>query len=214
MSPRSTGISGMHRHSGFSLIVVLLLLVVVSVLGIGAAQLSLVNELGARNDRDVEIAFQAAEAALIDAELDVLGPNTNGASRLCAFNNKDVTPFVAGCGGPGAQQGLCALAEVGAIPAWMKADLSPESRTSVVYGTFTGQQYATGRGAMPAAPPRYVIEVMRSNGGWEANSLQSASARNSTNIFRVTAMGFGVRKETQVVLQTNLYKPRVSTGCP
>jgi type IV pilus assembly protein PilX len=70
---------------GFSLIVVLLLLLVATVLGVGAAQVSLVNERSARNDRDTEVAFQAAEAALVDAETDVLGPNDDTRQRLCLF---------------------------------------------------------------------------------------------------------------------------------
>jgi type IV pilus assembly protein PilX len=202
-----------RRDEGFSLIMVLLLLVVVTVLGVGAAQLSLMNERSARNDRDGEIALQAAEAALIDAELDILGPNPGTAARLCLFNNKDVAPFVEGCGS-GANLGLCAPSEPGTMPAWMTADLSPRGTRSVAYGTFTGQKYVVGKGATPAALPRYIVEVMRNNGGWQANRLESASAGNATNIFRVTAIGFGVEVETQVVLQTNLYKPTVSPGCP
>jgi type IV pilus assembly protein PilX len=206
--------AALRGEAGFSLIVVLLLLVVLTVLGVGAAQLSLVNELGARGDRDTEIAFQAAEAALLDAEIDVLGPNPGTASRLCAFNPRDVASFVVGCGGSGETQGLCATAAPGATPVWMSVDLSPASRTAVAYGTFTGQRYAAGAGAIPAALPRYVIEAVRSNGGWQMNQLESASAGSATNIFRVTAIGFGAREETQVVLQTNLYKPTVSAGCP
>ncbi|MDM0057122.1 PilX N-terminal domain-containing pilus assembly protein [Variovorax sp. J22G47] len=205
---------GVFAERGFSLIVVLLLLVIVTVLGIGAAQLALVNERSARNDRDSEIALQAADAALMDAELDVLGPNQAASARLCLFNDKDVAPFVAGCGGAGSSLGLCAPNEPGTTPAWMQADLSPTSKTAVEYGTFTGQKYVTGQGATPAALPRYIVEVIRNNGGWQAMRLESASAGNATNIFRVTAIGFGVGKETQVVLQTNLYKPTVSAGCP
>lgn len=201
------------RSGGFSLIVVLLLLVVVTVLGVGAAQLSLVNERSARNDRDNEIALQAAEAALVDAELDILGPNPNAASRLCLFNNKDVAPFVEGCGS-NANLGLCASNAPGTTPAWMKADLSPSSTTSVAYGTFTGQKYVVGKGATPAALPRYIVEVIRNNGGWQVNRLENAGSGNATNIFRVTAVGFGVDADTQVALQTNLYKPAVSAGCP
>ena len=33
-------------------------------------------------------------------------------------------------------------------------------------------------------------------------------------LFRVTAIGYGVREETQVVLQTTLFKPAASPGCP
>jgi type IV pilus assembly protein PilX len=205
---------------GFSLIVVLLILVVAAVLGVGAAQVSLVNERSARNDRDTEVAFQAAEAALIDAETDVLGPNDDTRQRLCLFNRKDVTGFVEGCGGAGKQQGLCAPAEPGTDPAWMSVDLSNDSGRSVAYGTFTGQTYFSGdaatgtrAGALPARAPRYIVEAVRNRGGWQANALQSASAQDASYLFRVTAIGYGMRDETQVVLQTNLYKPAASPGC-
>jgi type IV pilus assembly protein PilX len=203
---------------GFSLIVVLLLLVVATVLGVGAAQVSLVNERSARNDRDTEVAFQAAEAALVDAETDVLGPNEE---RLCLFNRQDATAFVAGCGGAGEQQGLCAPAEPGVDPAWMTIDLSAGNGKSVAYGTFTGQTYFSGdattgsrAGALPARAPRYIEDAVRSRGSWQANVLQSASAQDVSYVFRVTAIGYGMRDETQVVLQTTLYKPAASPGCP
>lgn len=210
-------IKGRGRPSqarGFSLIVVLLLLVAVTILAVGGARLSLLNERGARNDRDTEIALQAAEAALVDAELDVLGPNPSSNSRLCLFNNKNLTPFIEGCAGSNQNLGLCAAAKAGAAPAWMAADLSPESKTSVAYGTFTGQEYVTGHGATPAALPRYVIEVLRNNGGWESGRIENASSEGATYIFRVTAIGYGVDPATHVVLQTNLYKSAVSPGCP
>ena len=53
---------------GFSLIVVLIILVIVSMLGVAASQLVLQSERSARFDRDWQVAFQAAEAALMDAE--------------------------------------------------------------------------------------------------------------------------------------------------
>lgn len=216
----------MSRHRrpaqrGFSLIVVLLILVVATVLGVTAAQVSLVNERGARNDRDTEVAFQAAEAALIDAESDVLGPNDGARQRLCLFSHRDVTAFVAGCGGAGEYQGLCAPAEPGSDPVWTTTDLSAESGKSVAYGTFTGQTYFSGdaatgtrAGALPARAPRYIVEAIRSRGGWQADALQSASAQRASYMFRVTAIGYGMRDETQVVLQTNLYKSAASPGCP
>jgi type IV pilus assembly protein PilX len=212
---------GSSRQQGFSLIVVLLMLVIAMVLGIGAAQVSLVGERSARNDRDAEIAFQAAEAALVDAERDVLGPNLGAAQRLCVFNGRDVSAFVAGCGGTGIHQGLCGQAEAGAKPVWMTADFAAESTTSVAYGTFTGQAYATADaaegargGALSARAPRYIVEAVRNLGGWQSSQVQSTGARNASYLFRVTAIGYGVHDETQVVLQTNLYKPAASPGCP
>lgn len=205
---------------GFSLIVVLLMLVVTTVLSVGAAQVSLVNERGARNDRDVEVAFQAAEAALLDAETDVLGPNDSARQRLCVFHPQDIAAFVAGCGGAGEHQGLCAPAEPGRDPAWMAADFSDGGGKSVAYGTFTGQTYLSGdaasgkrAGALPARAPRYIVEAVRSRGSPQADLLQSASARGTGYVFRVTAIGYGMREETRVVLQTNLYKPGASPEC-
>lgn len=215
MSSRSPSL-----QRGFSLIVVLLLLLVSIVLGIAAAQVSLVNERSARNDRDTEVAFQAAEAALVDAETDVLGPNEDARQRLCLFNRRDVTAFVDGCGEAGDRQGLCAPAEPGADPAW-RAGLLDSTGKSVAYGAFTGQTYfsgdaATGQhaGSLPARAPRYVVEAVRSRRGGPADMLQSASAEGASYVFRVTAIGYGMRDETQVVLQTTLYKPAASPGCP
>lgn len=206
---------------GFSLIVVMLMLVAVSVLGIGAAQMSLVNERSARNDRDTEVAFQAAEAALVDAESDVLGPNDGARQRLCLFNSTDATAFVTGCGGEGEQQGLCAPGEPGSEPAWMVAEFSADAGKSVAYGTFTGQRYLSGEsargsgaGALSTRAPRYIVEALRHRGGWQADQLQSAGVSDARYIFRVTAIGYGMREETQVVLQTSLYKPAASPGCP
>ncbi|WP_431112009.1 pilus assembly PilX family protein [Variovorax paradoxus] len=212
---------GPCQQRGFSLIVVLSMLLIAMVLGIGAAQVSLVGERSARNDRDAEVAFQAAEAALIDAERDVLGPNQAAAQRLCVFNSRDVSAFAAGCGGTGVRQGLCAQGGEGAEPVWMTADFGPDSATSVAYGTFTGHTYATASaaagvrgGALSARAPRYIVEAVRNLGGWQSSQLQSASARNASYLFRVTAIGYGVRDETQVVLQTSLHKPAASPGCP
>lgn len=209
------------RSRGFSLIIVLMMLIVVSVLGLGAAQMSLVNERSARNDRDTEVAFQAAEAALVDAERDVLGPNDSTHQRLCLFRSKDAEAFVAGCGGAGEHQGLCAPGEPGSAPAWMSADFSADAGKSVAYGTFTGQHYLSGdsargshAGALSVRAPRYIVEALHHHGGWQADQLQSAGAGEVRYIFRVTAIGYGMREETQVVLQTSLYKAAGSPGCP
>lgn len=213
----------MNRHcrrrprqaQGFSLIVVLLLLTVVSVLGVSAARLTLLQEATVRSDRDTEIALQAAEAALADAERDVLGPNSDAAARLCLFQPPDLAAFAAGCGS-GRTLGLCAAAAPGETPAWIAADLSPAGGVAVPYGQFTGQTYAAGadRGAVPAHLPRYIVEAVRHNGGWERQRLQGASAGSLDHVFRVTAVGHGVDARTQVMLQTTLYKPTASPGCP
>ena len=57
-----------RRQCGLSLIVVMLILVVVTILGIGGAQIALLGERSTRYDRDYLIATQAAEAALMSRE--------------------------------------------------------------------------------------------------------------------------------------------------
>jgi type IV pilus assembly protein PilX len=84
------------------------------------------------------------------------------------------------------------------------------SAHSVPYGQFTGQVFETGsddslaghtsRGSLPARPPRYVIELMG-----DSRPGASVSEDGRSVIYRVTAIGFGMRESTQVVLQT-IYK--------
>lgn len=211
-----------HRpQRGMSLMMVLMMLIIITVLGVGAASLSLVNERSARNDRDSEVAFQAAEAALMDAEIDITGPNTNGNQRLCSFSDKDdISAFVPGCGGAGGSQGLCTASASGTAPAWLQVDFSVTdgSAKSVALGAFTGQTYMKapigGGSASTARLPRYVIEAIPDNGGYEADQLASASSGKKKFLYRVTAIGYGVRDETQIVLQSTVRKFVASPGCP
>ena len=59
------------RQRGVSLVIVMMFLVILSMLGITAIQTSTLSSKVARNQLDRTLAFQAAEAALRDAELDL-----------------------------------------------------------------------------------------------------------------------------------------------
>jgi len=171
-----------HRQRGASLLIVLLMLVVIMLFGVSAAQLTLMNEKSSRNDRDRHIAFQAAEAGLRDAERDIAG------GRI----TPEVFPDRAGtCHGIGAHGGLC-LATANTAP-WRLIDFSA-SEPSVRYGQFTGLSFPHGTASLPAQPPRYLIELLR---------LTTAD-RQVVVRYRVTAIGFGPNPTTQVMLQTVL----------
>jgi type IV pilus assembly protein PilX len=204
-----------RKNAGASLIVVLLMLVIITTLGIAASQLSLLNEKGSRNDRDREIAFQAAEAALVDAELDIFGPNTFAGKRCAIFDRKSAEGFSDGCGTSGIYRGLCTPAAPGQQPAWLQVDFTNQSAAapSVAYGTFTNQSYPTGHGVYPTRVPRYVIELFPDYGGMKAAELRSVKSNSLTYIYRITAIGFGIRDETQVVLQTVFTKRVNANGC-
>lgn len=179
---------------GFSLITTLILLIVVTVLGLAASRIVLMSEKTSRFDRDTQIAFQAAEAALIDAELDIQGPNTFASQRMKLFELKNKVNFIAGCGA-GSQQGLCATADAGAKPIWYQVDFTDVTANAktVKLGQFTGREFAAGlTGIQPEMAPRYIVEVI-------PDPTPAATAGDV--LYRITAMGFGPRKETQVVLQ-------------
>ena len=68
-------------QKGASLIMVMIILTIVSMIGIAGVQISMMSERGARNDRDYQLAWQSAEAGLMDAENDLFGPGAS--SRRC-----------------------------------------------------------------------------------------------------------------------------------
>ena len=183
------------RYQGFSLVTVMIILVVVSLLGVAASQMVLLSERSARYDRDWQIAFQAAEAALLDAEFDIRGPNTSGSARLATFTSTGLLGFSAGCS-TGTDRGLCLPATTGK-PVWYNVDFTNESANAVTaqFGEFTGRTLAYGTaGIQPALRPRYIIEAV-------PDLTPGGSANVQKLLYRVTAMGFGPRKETQAVVQ-------------
>jgi len=64
---------------------VLIILVLVSLLGVGGAQIAMMSERGARNDRDMQLAWQSGEAALLDAESDI---HDSTSTRISVFDGK------------------------------------------------------------------------------------------------------------------------------
>jgi type IV pilus assembly protein PilX len=75
---------------GAALLIALLMLVVLLMLGIAAVRIGLQSEKISRNWRDRQIAWQAAEAALLDAEYDVRHSNApHPAPSAMARNGMD-----------------------------------------------------------------------------------------------------------------------------
>ena len=207
-----------RQQRGMSLIVILLLLVIVSMLGIASMQIAGMGEHGARNDRDTQLALQSAEAALVDAEIDLTGPNTASGSRTSVFKAGNARFPGSGCRSDGNSKGLCGLETSADQPAtWLAADFESKDSDEVVsFGDFTGRRFqnaggvAGGLGIQPALPPRYIIENVSElsavRSGMVTGQYNSALPEGGTaageQLYRVTAMGFGPRSTTQTVLQT------------
>lgn len=159
-------------QSGAALLTALFATTAVMLIGASAAQTALNAEKTARNERDRHLAFQSAEAGLADAERDV----ADGA-RAALFAEGQASAFTQGCG----QAGLCRFMPADATPAWQAADLA-DPAVSTAYGAFTGA-------TLPGRSPRYIIELLTSD-------------PVAGHLYRITAIGFGVRSNTQVVLQS------------
>lgn len=188
---------------GVTLIVVLLILVVVTILGLGGAQIALLGERSTRYDRDYLIASQAAEAALMDAEFDIRGPVAAGftGSRFAQFNQTNLGVFVADCGAASdtTTHGLCTEVGEGAKPLWATVNFMDQSNTArtVAFGTYTGRtlEFSAGAGGIrPERPPRYIIELID-------DKCVGCDASKPKKMYRITAIGFGPRSDVQVVMQ-------------
>ena len=193
---------------GITLVVVMLILLVVTVLGVGGAQIALQSERTARYDRDYLVASQAAEAALMDAEFDIRGPNAYGSNRVAKFSSDNEGDFVPGCSNSAATRGLCQSAEDYEKPVWARVDFEKTDGTArtVELGEFTGRDFDSGGGIRPVRRPRYIIENITDaaqGNGAERPGQQSNPAKP---MYRVTAMGFGPRLDVQVVTQMVIRK--------
>lgn len=185
---------------GAALLVALCVILALMLLGASATRAALQAEKAARSERDRGVALQAAEAALVDAERDIEGGADPGSLRAAMFSPGVADTFPDGCGSGASNPalGLCKRRVASAAPAWQTVALdAPGGAVPVVdYGTFTGATMPLGKATLPARAPRYIIEPLAL-----VRAGDSAS-RQPPGFFRITAIGFGARAGTQVVLQS------------
>ena len=206
-----TSLRSGRRDPGFALITALVMLLVITVLALAGARMALDTKRMSRNQRDSDIAFQAAEAALRDAEYDI-GNNTATNSRVAQFQPESAEgfPVVAGtCNsgtpGPTSGRGLCLPSADIDNPVWKTVSWSAGATDpqTVAYGDFTGRPFPTGSGVLPPVKPRYIIELLldTSNG-----IAPPAGGATSLHFYRITAVGWGPNSSTPVMLQTTYRK--------
>lgn len=191
----------MRGQRGIALLVSLMLLIMVMLLGVSAAQMALQGEKAARGERDRDVALVAAEDGLMDAEREIQG--SSDAARRAAFDSGEGFADKCGAGGPG----LRVRAVAGKPPVWQVVDLSGVSdggACSVAHGAYTASAMPTGEGFLPFKKPRYLVERMECH---QPGADASAGAEPQY-CYRVTAIGFGAQPETEVVLQSVFSKPK------
>ena len=183
---KSTMLTARAKQRGISLVIVLMFLVILSVLGISIMQSSSFGALIARNEADRNLSFQAAEAALRDAEADIKYVKADGSLCVegappCRASAIDGSDFNSLC-----TNGLCEYSEIATSPAWETSTLWASGGTSVPYGTYTSAA------ALPlvSQQPRYIIEFFSLN-------------NKQTTVYRITAVGYGANASTKTMLQTS-----------
>jgi type IV pilus assembly protein PilX len=189
-------------QQGVVLMAALLVMVMLILMGISSVRLAIHGERAARGLRDRDVALQAAEGALADGERELAGGGADPArAALLAAGGG----YAEGCGdGVAAPDlGLCA-ADDSSAPAWRQVDIADDGAASrsVPFGHYTGAEMETGEGHLPFRKPRYVIEQL---------PAPSGTAAGAAHVYRVTAIGFGARDSTEVVLQST-WRPASGPG--
>ena len=176
---------------GVSLVVALIFLVILSVLGLTAMRVATMEERMSGNSRDRSLAFEAAEAALRDAESDI---DCLKFDRINPSPVKRSTGCISGVTGANATctNGLCCVLNgltctEPTVPVYKNSALSFTAAPSVMYGTYTGASAVVGL----SQQPRYLIEPFMVDG---------------KNYYRITVRGYGLNANTQVTLQEVYYK--------
>lgn len=214
---------------GIALVFVLLMVVIAISAALFAARATLLGDKAARNDRDRQIAFQAAEMALNDAELDIMDANlalaTGSKARGCKFANPAAAFVVEpGCSADSNRRGVCgvnaAIMASPSVPFYKQVDwedANDSTRAYALFGEFTGRstQLTTGDGAVeappkPAKPPKYIIVQSPSKpqillGAGRTFQVQGA--------YKIYAIGYGANPDTKVMLEGEIYKPTIEKTC-
>jgi type IV pilus assembly protein PilX len=198
-----------RRARGMALVFVLIMMSIIFVIAAVSSRLVTEGERTARNDRDRQTALQAAEVALSDAEVDIMGPTSLG-TRVSMFGT---LPAGEGCSTEATTRGYCgrllpsssttSLLDI-YRPIFAVSDTS-SSRAYATFGEFTGRddEFAVSSGgALPSRLPRYVIEKTSLN-----FRNRSQTVGKPLDAYIVTAIGYGLNPETQVILQAVISKP-------
>ncbi len=174
-----------RTQRGLSLVTTLLFMVATLMLGVSVLSVNVMQEKSIGNTKDRDLALQAAEAALRDAESDIIRPG-----------------FVFNCP-PDCTNGLVLPPSQRTPPSSLPVEASVNWGDDAQvrrYGEITGAARFPGLPDNDAAQPRYVIEKVGNLGPQPGGSLKSGEERGVG--YRITARATGARPETEVIVQS------------
>ena len=219
----------LKKQQGVTLLVVLVMLLLTTLLILGAARLNLISEKLAGNNADYQRAYEAAEALLSDAKLDLACANTpagcgtrTAATPLipCTVSDFAALETLLISRTPRCQNGICldlGNASSGDNNSFWRTAANWKAFTAATMGASYGQYTNATPAAKEAVNPmllnnaRYWIEVLPYGSGAGSRSADSESsmigARQVTPgdckyVYRITAAARGVKDGTTAVLQS------------
>lgn len=175
----------LSKKTGFTLVTAMTFLFALLLLALASSRSGMMQERMVGNSKDVNLAFQAAEAALRDAEMDVMNNLTPN------------TLFTTVC-----DNGLCLPATMqtpaSTTPIWDSIDWE-NSNNIRSYGQYTGSSNLPD----VYAQPKYIIEKLSSIGASTGESIGMGVQPVITGqAYRITVLAIGARNETRVTLQS------------
>jgi len=221
----------LQRQRGIALFVVFVMVLLITLLVLGASRIALINEMATGIDSDHQHALEAAQAMLREAEFDIKGLRRDGSpceGRGCrawgvldAAGGRVFYPTDAGelwnlqaalaAGTPSCAAGICVPDRVVAQFWTDPAALAKMKKVAASYGAYTGGEPAHGSNPLLASGQTqsawYWVELLPyDTAAATRGGLAEALAPDSETpfVYRITAIAQGVRATTQAVLQTTL----------
>lgn len=205
-----------RQQQGVVLLMALVFLLILTVAGVSAMRLANVEERMTSNFTERNIAFQAAEAALVEAEAWLSKPNFTQNSYysggLCTSSTCFYNASVAGS--PICKDGLCFLGSfTPATSCTLIEAAKPEDEVfqSASLWDDNSDAYAVANvsPAGAANPAKYIIEfrcfAVKDPLSVPADQYDPANEYSDTYwepYYRITAMGYGRNETTRIMLQT------------
>lgn len=171
-----------------ALFVSLVMLLILTVLGISSVQSTSMQERMARNAMDANLAFQAAESAIRDAEVFMEG-----------LSDLDDFPLDSANAAAAAANGYYVQVDPDQSEVWETVD-------------WTGALVRTAESSVPGVvtQPKYVVEFLKTvvsdQDRLNLDNIGQDTGSGRTQMFRVTAYGTGGTVSAHVTLQSNYGK--------
>ncbi|MDD5472051.1 MAG: PilX N-terminal domain-containing pilus assembly protein [Sideroxydans sp.] len=171
-----------RRESGAVLITGLIFMTLVMLIALSVMRSATLEERMAANSRNRQLALEAAEAVVRDAELSLFS--------AAPFNPFNADSFVAAC-----TSGLCTAPAAGATPRWQTMTTNDWAATATTR-TFASNAFDL---AGVASQPRYIVEFIGQEGGQTQKICPKL-------LFRI--IGRGVGADGSEVFVEDIYRHR------